>query len=313
MSGPEPKVLVLTMYSGEAEYEKCCEALRMQDYRCWEQRVFENLPNEEAHRQVYQTVMSEVATFDLFLKLDADMVLADSRVLTDLVGMFEDRPQLDHLVVAVEDWMTNSNIIGAHVFSNRVAWREHSETLYVDPDPEYAGGKLTILNPGRKLILHACDPSPLQAFHFGAHRGLQAAQPYRSLGDFRPHNARVQWVYLDRVWRHFESTGDRRLGLAIAAADLVFRRRLPATSNQYGDHELRSAFAAHEHIETAELSEELRPRWGTAPRRWSTWIGSLGGMKVGWVALRSVRDAAAFSVRTIFGKRNQADEPAAKI
>jgi len=161
-----PAVLVLTLYSGEAEYGRCRESLRSQTYQAWEQRTFENLPNAEAHARLYQTIMTESECHDLFLKLDADMVLADSNVLADLARVFEDRHQLDHLVVAVSDWMTDSNIIGAHVFSKRVVWREHFETLYVDPDPEYPGEKLIIPNPARDLIYHACDPSPFQAFHF---------------------------------------------------------------------------------------------------------------------------------------------------
>ncbi len=130
-------------------------------------------------------------------------------VLGDLVRVFEERSELDHLVVAVTDWMTDSHIIGAHVFSNRVRWKRHKETLYVDPDPEFPGRKLVIDDPSRDLILHAGDPSPLQAFHFGAHRALQASQVYRRLRDARPHNARVQWQYLDRVWH---TTSDREIG-----------------------------------------------------------------------------------------------------
>jgi hypothetical protein len=83
--------------------------------------------------------MSESGNHDLFFKLDADMVLADDRVLADLVRVFSDHPDLDHLVVAVNDWMTDSKIIGAHLFSNRVRWQEHSERLYVDPDPRFPG------------------------------------------------------------------------------------------------------------------------------------------------------------------------------
>ena len=309
----EPVVLVLTMNSGEGEYERCCETLQRQRNCRWEQRVFKNLPNEEAHRRLYATVMSESDNFDLFLKLDADMVLADSEVLTDLVRVFQARPQLDHLVVAVSDWMTDSKIIGAHLFSRRVVWREHSETLYVDPDPEYPGEKLTLHNPARDLIHHACNPSPFQAFHFGAHRGLQAAQPYRKLSSFRPHNARIQWLYLDRVWRHFERSGDRRLGLAVLAADLVFRRRLSATCNQYADRGLRTAFSRYEHLGTAEIRRELQFRWGSPIRRWSTWLRALGGLRASLVTLRGVRDAVASSAKTVFGKRSSADGLVAEI
>jgi hypothetical protein len=235
-------VLILTLYSGEHEFESCLRSVNVQSYEDREQRVFKNLPNSEAHELLYRTIMTDSRDYDLFFKLDADMVLADSEVLSDLVRVFEGRPDLDHLVVAVTDWMTDDYMIGAHLFSNRVSWRHHHETLYVDPDPAFPGCKLTVDKPARDLILHSSDPEPLQAFHFGAHRGLQAAQVYRRLGNTRPHNARVQWQYLDRVWRHYERSQDPRLGLAILAADMVFRKELPETANEYADPALLEAF-----------------------------------------------------------------------
>jgi len=296
-----PKVLVLTLFSGEAEFDRCRSSLEQQLYPSWEQRVIEHLPNTEAHARLYQTIMTERENFGLFLKLDADMVLADSKVLGDLVRVFDERPELDHLVVAVSDWMTNSHLIGAHFFSNRTRWKQHEETLYVDPDPDFPGRKLVVNDPPRDLILHAVDPSPLQAFHFGAHRALQASQVYRSLSDARPHNARVQWQYLDRVWAHYVRSEDRRLGLAILAADMVFRRELPPTANEYSDAALVSAFEGADALDAGEIRERLDPRWGSSTSRLQTWARALGPAKSTLVGIRGLRDAAASAVKGLLG------------
>lgn len=296
-----PSILVLTLYSGEAEYARCREALAIQTYTKWEHRSFEHLVNAEAHARLYDTVMEESTRYDLFFKLDADMVLADDEVLSDLVRVFEDHPGLDHLVVAVSDWMTDSLIIGAHVFSNRVHWQQHSETLYVDPDPIFPGSKLVVEHPPRDLILHASDPSPLQAFHFGAHRALQASQVHRKLRDTRPHNARVQWQYLDRVWRHFESSADRRLGLAILAADMVFQKQLPATANEYSDACLLAAFEHASSLDGEQILQRLVGRWGTPGDRQRTWRRALGPVKSALVRLRGLRDLAATAAKTVLG------------
>ncbi len=294
-----PRVLVLTLYSGEAEYDRCRASLVAQDYTAWEQRSLEHLPNREAHGTLYRTIMSEAESFDLFLKLDADMVLADQAVLGELVRVFEDRPALDHLVVAVSDWMTDSRIIGAHMFSKRVRWQPLSDGLYVDPDPEFPGEKLVVPDPARDLVLHAIDPSPLQAFHFGAHRALQAAQPYRRIAEARPHNARLQWDYLVRVWHHFLRSNDRRLALAILAADMVFRRELPATANQYSDPALHAAFDATAALAAGDIHACLAPRWGTATARLATWVRALGTVKAVLVVGRAGRDLAASVVKKL--------------
>jgi len=296
-----PKVLVLTLFSGEAEFNRCRSSLEQQKYPSWEQRVIENLPNTEAHARLYETIMAERENFGFFLKLDADMALADSGVLGDLVRVFEERPELDHRLVAVSDVMAESHMICAHVFSNRVRWKQHEDTLYVDPDPEFPGRKLVVDIPPRDLIVHAGDPSPLQAFHFGAHRALQASQVYRRLQDARPHNARIQWQYLARVWDHYERSGDRRLGLAVLAADMVFRRELPPTANDYSDAALVAAFKNADALDDGEIRERLDRRWGSSKSRRQTWVRALGPAKFTLVRIRGLRDAATSAVKGLLG------------
>ena len=299
LSDSPRRVLVLTLFSGEAEYGHCSASLEEQSYSSWVHKTFEHLADAEAHALLYRTIMGESHQYDLFLKLDADMILADREVLADLVQVFVSHQDLDHLVVAVTDWMTESRIIGAHIFSNRVSWRQHSESLYVDPDPEFPGRKIIVEQPSRDLVLHAVDPSPLQAFHFGAHRGLQASQVYRNLRDARPHDARIQWHYLDQVWQHFERTGDQRLGLAVLAADLVFRKELPASVHEYSDSALLAAFVDAENLNAEEIRARLDERWANPTARHQTWIRALGPAKAILVAGRSLRDTAASIVKAL--------------
>jgi len=297
------RVLILTLASGERELASCRESVEVQSYMHREHRVFEDLPNKEAHDHLYRTIMENQDRFDLFLKLDADMAFADPEVLSDLVGAFEQRPGLDHLVIAVSDWMTDSRIIGAHVFSNRVRWREHAEMLYVDPDPLFPGSKMVIEDPPRDLIFHAANPSDFQTFHFGAHRALRASQSGRRLRDTRAHSAHLQWVYLNRVWRHFERDGDRRLGLAILGADLVFRRQLPVTANEFGDASLRARFNDLQELTAERIRGDLVRRWGSPARRLRTWARALGPSRSALVVLRRLRDIVAEGVKPLLGRR----------
>jgi hypothetical protein len=297
------RVLILTLASGERELASCRESVEAQNHQHREHRIFEDLPNKEAHDHLYRTIMENRDRFDLFLKLDADMAFADPEVLSDLVGVFEQRPGLDHLVVAVSDWMTDSRIIGFHVFSNRVRWREHAEMLYVDPDPLFPGSKMVIEDPPRDLVFHAANPSEFQAFHFGAHRALRASQSGRRLRDTRAHSAHLQWVYLSRVWKHFERDGDRRLGLAMLGADYVFRRQLPATANEFGDATLRAKFDDIRELTAERILGDLLPRWGTPTRRLRTWVLTLGPFRAALVVLRRLRDTVAEAVKVLLGRR----------
>jgi hypothetical protein len=297
--------MVLTMYSGEAEYDRCRESLKRQDYSDWEHVCFENQPNAEAHTALYRMIVNSASRYDLFFKLDADMVLADDQVLADLVRVFEQQPGLDHLVVAVSDWMTRSRIIGAHVFSNRVRWTEHEDRLRVDPDPVFPGAKLVVESPSRDLIFHCDDPTPLQAFHFGAHRALKAVQFDRGPAAFRAYDAWIQWHALGRVWRHYTISGDRRLGLAMLAADMVLRQQLPQTANEYRDEALGAAFDAAEALDDAQLRTRVETQWSTSGRRLRAWMRALGPAKSTLVVLRRVRDAAAQLAGLAAGRRSR--------
>jgi len=214
------RILVGTLYTGENEFEQSKRSLQRQKYKNWEQVVFKHLPNKEAHDRLYRTFMQRADKFDLFVKLDADMVFRSERSLQTLIDLFESEPELDHALLAVRDWASDTLIMGLHAFSNRAVWSPSGEELFVDHSPSVPGKRLTTKGPPAPLVDHSPDPSPFQAYRFGVHRALKVVQRDRSSLDlFR---SRMQWRLLENVRRRFAETGLRRLGLITAGAEEAF-------------------------------------------------------------------------------------------
>src|SRR5690606_21513811 len=83
----------------------------------------------------YRTIMDRASSFDLFLKLDADMTLRGERALADAISATEQRPDAGHFAFPVWDFFTDTETLGVHIFRSGVSWGEITDDLFVDPDP----------------------------------------------------------------------------------------------------------------------------------------------------------------------------------
>jgi len=278
-----PEVLVLTLHSGENEFAASKRSLDHQTYKRWTHKVFSDLGSVESHRALYGEIMANSGRYHIFVKFDADMVFADENVLADIVKQFNADPQLDQFIVACNDWMTGKQIIGVHAFSNRVTWEQSAEGLFVDPSPKRPGKRVIMENPDRIFFHHSPDPSPFQAFHFGAHRGLKLTQRFRSYEDKRSDAMISQWDVFFSVWSRFVETGDQRLGLALVACHLVISDELGDGAQDYKDAELHESFQKYASVSSAEMLSLLQPLWGTRPSRrkyFARAVGSDGLRKI---------------------------------
>ncbi|AUM75889.1 glycosyltransferase family 2 protein [Paracoccus jeotgali] len=262
-----PRIMVLTLFSGENEFEECCSALDGQVHKNWDHKVFRGLGNHQAHRSLYQFIMDNNRDYDLFFKLDADMVFSHSGVLCEIIKIFRDRPALDHLIVACDDYMTGERILGVHTFSGRVRWRESSSGIFNDPNPACAGTRRIIRDPASSFFKHASDPSSLQAFHFGAHRALKLVQRGYSIAEKRVAAMQLQWDVLNGLWRQYKKHGDRRHILALVAADLVIRGKLGDGAHDYHDPDLLMQYDVFSVFTGAALAELVRENWDDEERR----------------------------------------------
>ena len=268
------RVLVGTLYSGEREYDTCLEALRNQRYMLHRHFVIEHLPEKAAHDQLYQRFMEHAHGYELFFKLDADMVLADENRLGAAVAIFEQQPHLDHAVFTVHDWMTDSTIVGLNMYRSRVQWAKRDGEPFADAPPQITGQRRCIRRPPSPLALHSPDPSPAQAFHYGLHRGLKAFQI--GLERLRPVHARAHWRLLKRLWRNFDRRLDPRMGLALLGVEHVLTHQVRAVDCNYTNPRFWRLLDLYMGMDPLQMHEHLRPMWAARLRRevvWGTTIG----------------------------------------
>jgi len=270
-----PRVLVGTLFCGENEFGLLKQSLHKQTYLHWDHFVLENLPNKEAHDRLYRTFMERSDDFDLFLKLDADMVFQSPESLRILVELFESEPELDHAILAVHDWASDMLIMGLHAYSNRAIWKTSDEELFVDYSPSVPGKRLSTKEPPAPIVIHSPDPSPFQAFQFGVHRALKVVQRDRS--DLALFRSRMQWRLLENVWRRFLETNIRRLGLTVLGAEKVIRGEVEQAEYDANSDDLHNRFQEEfSGITTEELKRRLDGRWNSRRQRESIYLRNVG-------------------------------------
>lgn len=268
-----PSILVLMMHSGEPQFRRAAEAVRAQSGVKAELQIFSGLSNVEAHRRLYTAVMQRSSEFDLFVKLDADMILRDDRKLQQMWSVAVSDRDVDHLIFTVSDFFTDQQMVGVHCFSPRVRWADGDEALFVDPSPRVPGKRRIHRAEPSPVADHCPDPSLDQAFQFGIHRALKAFQPGTS--KLRASQAHEQWKILTQVWTAFERTRDPRRGAVIAGADLLWRKELSPGPAGY------RAFSWYEHGfartgDPERIFGELAARWRPGIFRVARRIRTLG-------------------------------------
>ncbi len=253
------KILILTLYSGENELAESLEVLSKQTYTNWEHKIISSLPNKEAHETLYFYIMSQSSGFDLFIKLDADMVLIGSDALASIVRFFASNPNVDQANFAVHDVLSDSRIMGLLVFSNKAKWFENRDDLFVDHTPVIPGKRLLIWGTPAPVALHCPNPHSFQAFHFGAHRAMKALQRNRTRKNWI--QSALQWHLLMQVWRRFLVQQTRELGLFMLGAYSVWRGEIDGKGNEYQNASLKKAYDKYEILDSRSVLNLLREEW----------------------------------------------------
>lgn len=221
------KVFVGTMESGEADFDDCITAIRSQTHKDVYQFVVHGLPEPEAHAALYGMWEQVKPEYDLFLKVDADTILAHEGVIAEHVALFTANPRLTGTQAWLYDYMTDSKIFGLGCMRNTVPLTKSTNPLYPDRVDEkhdlvIRGDALpAALNPAGN---HCMRPTDRQAFHYGVHRTLKN-----------------QHENMQRVRNGWDRNHDRARALALIGAQMApkFRKNLKFN---YGDLEFQQAF-----------------------------------------------------------------------
>jgi hypothetical protein len=254
------KILVGTLYSGENEYEACLTAIRAQADVDFDHLVIESKPELEAHRLLFTYFLERSAEFELLVKVDADTVLSSPYLFKKIIARFEADPGLEVLSIALHDFFTDELINGLQIYRKSVRWNLEQDTIFPDIplfDPRRYYYDVSELAPAGE---HCPNPSYLQAFRYGVHRGLKSIQKIHST---------THWANMQKVWRHFLVRKDKRLGLAVLGAELVYAGVFGRDEQNYTNPKMDQALARYLDFTSDELKREihrLRLRhWGFLP------------------------------------------------
>jgi hypothetical protein len=210
--GLDTKILVGILYCGENEWSECERSIAQQTLPAAGQFTLAWLPNRQAHQKLYETFESHRDEVDLFLKIDADMVLRKSNLFENIAAFFLDQPSVDHLEVAVYDHFLEENIFGLNCFRNTIARKDRNNAIFTDAC--FTGKRkqrdTDSLAPAAD---HCPDPSRFQSFHYGVHKAVKFHQEKRSQWNSR--RSRVNWERFQILLRNWKNGKQERHLLAI--------------------------------------------------------------------------------------------------
>lgn len=257
------QTLVGVLFSGENEYAECLESIHNQDYKDYELRTFEFLPKLESHSQLYHSFLDHRDEFEFLIKIDADMVLTSNHLFERIVENFHKNPWMDVFGIAIQDFFSGTLINGLNSYRNNVQW---------ELDPKNVNADVVIVDPERYYFdqselapaaIHCKNPSKLQAFHFGVHRGFKCLAPKHST---------THWALLEKTWQNFLLTRDVRLGLAVLGAELVYAGKFNKDDIDYTNPKVSQVLEDYRELDFQQLrSEVIRLRlvnWGFLPGNW---------------------------------------------
>jgi hypothetical protein len=171
----EPRIFVGTMFSGEAEFELCCQAIAKQQDVKVTHHVIRNMPEMEAHNKLWEAWNDVKSEYDLFAKIDADTILINDHSLKDVWELFSQDARVTGAQILLHDFFTDKLLAGLNFFSPKVEFNCSTNRLLPDRvdknhDIILRGDEVAHLSP---IGWHCKVPNSKQAFHFGLHRALK--------------------------------------------------------------------------------------------------------------------------------------------
>lgn len=221
-------MFVGTMYAGEGDYDGCVTAILGQRDVQVQYVSIADLPEKEAHNRLWNDWRTvQHSGFDMFVKVDADTVLAHDSVLLELSKLMRGNPRVTGIQAPLHDYFTDGFINGLNCFSPRVTFRDTADELFcdrhVDVDHDVVIRSDNVPPELRPAGHHCYHANEQQAFHFGLHRALKG---------------QVQTINLvKQAWLRYD---DRLRALALfgAAKAPTFLSR----GFNYGDEKFQLAF-----------------------------------------------------------------------
>jgi hypothetical protein len=155
-------------------------------------------------------------------------------------------------------------------YRSTIKWKPAQENLFIDDFPPVPKnrriGSWEELEPAG---IHCKNPSPLQAFHYGVHKGLKFIQP--GIGEKLISKAHLNWEKIERTYAHFKRNRDTRLGFALLGAELALKGNFLADHLDYSNPYMKLVFSRYADYSIPQIQSEIsglrRANWGFLPSR----------------------------------------------
>lgn len=223
-----PRVFVGTMYTQEGEFEGCLKQVQAQKGVIVSQVIISGLREKEAHNALWHAWRHQGPSHDLFVKIDADTVLASVNTLAQIWELFAADPRVTGMQAPLQDYMTDGLINGLNAFSTKVVFNDTQDELYCDRQVDTNHDIVlrdkdlpTSLHPAG---FHCWNSTDRQAFHFGVHRMLKG-----------------QRTVMDRVKVAWDRDHDRVRAFALMGSLMAYRFT-PTRRFNYADPEFQAVF-----------------------------------------------------------------------
>jgi hypothetical protein len=266
------QILVGVLVSNENERFECMNSLRSQTGVEYDVEIIEGLNNKEAHDALYRLFNERRASYSYMLKHDADMIFLSRNSLSQIYNMVRHNKDLEMVMMDVKDWLSDLLIPGQVIYKNTVHWDGNDDDLIVDYH-----GSVTDKNRSLRLrshpipfVIHSPNPTELQAFMYGVHRGAKVVQRGRRVNFAR---ALLHYKILEGVWLAWQRLGDRRRLMAVAGAQAVFEHSNLFVGGDYKSNRVEEFFKMHVCGRSdASLSSELDMQWGNPIYNQERWL-----------------------------------------
>jgi hypothetical protein len=270
------KILIGVLHTIENEFDQCLAAIKSQTLPVDDVFVISGKPNKEANDELYQTFMNRAGEVDLFIRIDADMILTRLTFCEEIAGYFQSKPELNHLMIQVYDWITDRRIMGLHVFRNTHRWNIGDERFFIDVIDEDKNIEADF-ERFAPAATHCADPSAFQAFHYGLHKAVKFGQFTRETIDVRQREN--HWRHFKALDRHSRREDDIRLVLARAGFIHALASGFDHRNVNYSCKESRAAFESFAGLDAKGIHARLR---AYGPLAWTFLPFRLRRMGANW-------------------------------
>ena len=192
------KILIGVLHSKEPQLEDCIKSIENQLYSYnYNYFILSGLNKSEAHDALYFKFMAESDNYDLFVKLDADMIIERQDFFQFLYSIFHNDTELDWLRLLIHDHFLNQNISGLNIYRCSVKWTKNTNNYFTDRVMIKSTVRKDLgIDPTTIWITHCKSGSMYQAFNFGFHRGVKSSLLGVSYKIILP---KLQWIAFSRI------------------------------------------------------------------------------------------------------------------